>query len=105
MDEFQIIFSPQAERDLQSIAFTIARHSSSEIAYRFGNQLIDRALKLATLPERGRVVPELKDSSVREIIHKSYRIIYRVRGEVVEVIRFWHAARGTPQIDSDEFRI
>ena len=64
---------------------------------------IDRALTLATLPERGRVVPELGEPDIREIIFKSYRIVYRVRPGRVEVIRFWHAARGTPEIDSDEF--
>jgi plasmid stabilization system protein ParE len=39
-------------------------------------------------------------SYVREIIFKSYRIVYRVRHEqkLVEVSRFWHCARGTPLI-------
>ena len=103
MDQFKVIFAPQAERDLKSIAFRIARYSSAEIAQDFGNRLIDRALTLATLPERGRVVPELGEPDLREIIFKSYRIVYRLRAGCVEVIRFWHAARGTPEIDSDEF--
>ena len=98
-----MIFAPRAERDLRSITLFIASHSSAEIAERFGNLLIDRALTLATLPERGRVVPEFGDPEVREIIFKSYRIVYRLRLRRVEVIRFWHAARGTPEIDSDEF--
>lgn len=104
MDQFRATFAPRAERDLKSIAFFIARHSSSEIAERFGNRLIDRALTLATLPERGRIVPELADPEIREIILKSYRIVYRVRPSRVEVIRFWHAAQGTPEIDSDNWR-
>ena len=103
MDQFKVIFAPQAERDLKSIAFRIARYSSAEIAQDFGNRLIDRALTLATLPERGRVVPELGEPDLREIIFKSYRIVYRLRAGCVEVIRFWHTARGTPEIDSDEF--
>ena len=49
------------------------------------------------------MVPELGLPDVREIIFKSYRIVYRVRADCVEVIRFWHAARGLPEIDSDEF--
>jgi len=65
--------------------------------------LIDKALSLSTFPERGRVVPEFKDATVREIFFKTYRIVYRIRAQTVEVIRFWHAARGTPEIDSDEF--
>ena len=104
MDPYKVSFAPRAERDLLSITIFIARQSSADIAERFGNQLIDRALTLGMLPERGRVVPELADPEVREIIFKSYRIVYRLRPGRVEVIRFWHAARGAPEIDSDEFR-
>jgi plasmid stabilization system protein ParE len=48
----------------------------------------------------GRVVPEFGVPSIREIIFKSYRIVYRVNHEsrVVEVSRFWHGARGTPEL-------
>jgi len=104
MDEFKVIFAEQAERDLKSIATYISRHAAPETAQRFGNQLIDRALTLASLPERGRVVPELRLPDVREIIFRSYRIVYRLRPGMVEIIRFWHAARGTPEISSDDFR-
>jgi toxin ParE1/3/4 len=108
MDRFKVIFALQAERDLHSITLRIASQigpeSGPEIAERFGHRLIDRALTLQTLPERGRVVPELDDAALREIIFKSYRIVYRIRQSYVEVVRFWHAARGTPEIDSDEFQ-
>ncbi len=105
MDQHKVIFAPRAERDLQSLTQFIVLQSSPEIAARFGNQLIDRALTLATFPGRGRVVPELGVEEVREIIFKNYRIVYRLRPGSVEVIRFWHAARGTPEIDSDQFRV
>jgi len=81
----------------------VARLSGAARGERLGNQLIDKALTLKTFPERGRVVPEFADPEIREIIFKSYRIVYRVRAGHVQVIRFWHAARGTPEIDSDEF--
>ena len=32
MDQFQVNFAPRAERDLKSITFHIARHSSIEIS-------------------------------------------------------------------------
>jgi plasmid stabilization system protein ParE len=46
-------------------------------------------------------VPELREEAVREIIHGSYRIIWElVRDpDAVFVLRFWHAARGVPQIE------
>ena len=62
---------------------------------------MDKALSLAEQPERGRVVPEQDDPAVREIVDRSYRIIYEVVHEptAVFVLRFWHGARGTPQIE------
>ena len=67
----------------------------------FGRFLISRTRLLARSPELGRVVPEFGDADIREIIVSSYRIVYRLNHSqrLVEVIRFWHAARGTPQIN------
>ena len=61
MEGFRVIFAQQSERDLKSISRYISRHAGPNTAIRFGNQLIDRALTLSKLPERGRVVPELGD--------------------------------------------
>ena len=48
----------------------------------------------------GRVVPEFGVPAIRELIFKPYRIVYRVNHErrLVEVARYWHAARGTPTL-------
>ena len=60
--------------------------------------LIARTKRLAEFPEIGRAVPELGDFTIREIVVRSYRVVYRVREKERrgDVIRFWHAARGTP---------
>ena len=65
--------------------------------------MVNKALTLSKMPERGRIVPEIQLEEVREIIFKSYRIIYRVHGQQVEILRFWHASRGAPEITVDEF--
>jgi len=95
-----VILTPQSQVDLREIVSFIARDNPDQ-AVRFGDELIDKALSLGTFPERGRMVPELRLESVREIIHGSYRIIYEMLHDpdAVFVLRFWHAARRTPQID------
>ncbi len=103
MGTHKVIFTIRARDDLRSTVIFVAKQSSPEIAERFGTALLEKALSLENFPERGRVLPELKNVLVREIFFKSYRIVYRLRDSTVEVIRFWHAARGTPEIDSDEF--
>lgn len=60
-----------------------------------------RTRLLAKSPELGRVVPEIQVTFIREIMVRSYRIVYRIdeAQSLVEVIRFWHSARGIPEID------
>ncbi len=72
-----------------------------DTAVSFGHLLVTKTKSLAQFPEMGREVPEFGNASLREIIVKSYRVIYRVTHgqQRVEIIRFWHAARGTPKLE------
>jgi plasmid stabilization system protein ParE len=49
--------------------------------------------RVAIFPNSGRVVPETRDPSLRESVLGNYRIIYRMRGECVEVLTVYHGAR------------
>jgi toxin ParE1/3/4 len=96
---FRVVITKPAINDLAEAVRYIAAENP-DAALRVGNGLIGRAESLQELPLRGRVVPERKQMDCREIVWKPYRIIYRVSEEknLVEVIRFWHGARGTPVI-------
>lgn len=99
---FRVILTPKSQDDLRDIVTFIAEDNPDR-ARTFGNELIDQSLSLGTFPERGRIVPEIGDPAVREIVRGSYRIIYEIFPEqtAVYVLRFWHAARGAPSIDLD----
>jgi toxin ParE1/3/4 len=99
----KVILTPQSLEDLRDIVAFIAQ-ANSERARSFGNELIDHALTLAELPERGRLVPEISEPGVREIIHRPYRIIYEIfpGQNAVYVLRFWHAARGEPEVQKPQ---
>jgi plasmid stabilization system protein ParE len=94
-----VVLTPQSQDDLREIVSFIAS-DSPEHGRTFGNILVDKALSIGAHPEMGRVVPEENDPAVREIVHGAYRIIYEVVREpdAVFILRFWHGARGTPQI-------
>jgi plasmid stabilization system protein ParE len=98
---WQVIIAPSAQSDLADIVRYIARHNS-DAAARLGHELITRAGRLADFPEIGRSVPEFRQQNLREIICRSYRVIYRLRpdGKQVQIVRFWHGARGFPHIPS-----
>jgi len=41
----------------------------------------------------GRIVPEVDSPIVRELILGDYRIIHRIRGELVEILTVYHGKR------------
>ena len=98
---FQIIWSEQARDDLQAIVLFIAQDNPM-VAESFGYQLMSKVDMLAQFPQLGRVVPEENGESVREIILRPYRIIYKVLAEkkIIAIARIWHGARGEPEIPS-----
>ena len=97
---FKIIWSHQARDDLQSIVLFIAR-DNPRIAESFGYRLMSKVDVLAQFPQLGRVVPEENDETIREMILRPYRIIYKVwRKNKSSAARIWHGARGEPEIPS-----
>jgi plasmid stabilization system protein ParE len=56
--------------------------------------------RLPNFPESGRIVPEFNEPTLREVIRKPCRIVYRIRSkrQQVEIVRVWHAARGIPEV-------
>jgi plasmid stabilization system protein ParE len=97
--DYQVSVSPSARADLCDIVRYIS-FDAPDRALQFGRFLVSRTKKLAQFPELGRVVPEFGDKGIREIVVRSYRVIYRVdhARRTVEVARFWHGARGAPEI-------
>jgi toxin ParE1/3/4 len=99
---WNVIIAPSAQADLADIVRFVARRNS-DAAVRLGYELITRAENVAAFPEISRVVPEFRQPDLREVICRSYRIIYRLRHDEqrIEIARFWHGARGFPHIPSE----
>ena len=56
-------------------------------------RLIASVERLPALPQSGRIVPEINDPTIREVIQGSYRIVYRLIREEIHIITVHHAAR------------
>lgn len=95
----QLIWSPASRDDLHDIVRFIA-HDNQRRAESFGYELMARADLLQQHPEMGRIVPEYRDPRIRELTFRPYRIVYRLdaRRNMVEIVRVWHAAHGTPDL-------
>lgn len=92
----QISWSPSSLLDLDSIAEFIAR-DSAHYASLFVQSIVAHVDNLSEFPQSGRVVPEYGREDLREFIFENYRIVYRVRGELIEIAAVVHGARQLPQ--------
>jgi len=68
-------------------------NDSPAAARQLATAVVAAAESLADLSERGRIVPELGDRRYRELLVSSYRLVYRVSEEAVNIIAVVHGAR------------
>jgi plasmid stabilization system protein ParE len=89
---YSIVWTNTALSSVAEAAEYIAKDSPSYAA-----ALITRtdyaANSLVEFPQRGRVVPEYRDSAIRELFVDSYRLIYRIFDDTVTIVAFVHGAR------------
>lgn len=64
-----------------------------EVGERFVAEILARVEDLGHHPELGRVVPELNQPFLRELIHTPFRIIYRHEQDTIFVVRIWRHER------------
>ena len=78
--KYDVVWSNIAENDLKNIVEYIADDSPPNVLKIF-KRIKQKASSLYTFPERGRIVPELRDQGIlqyRELVISPWRILYRI---------------------------
>ena len=89
----EVKFTLQSISDLEDIAGYISKDSFFYASMQV-QKLFKRAESLEKQPRRGRIVPELKIKSIRELIEGNYRIVYRIVNEnLIHILTFHHSKR------------
>ena len=96
--QVRIRWSAEAVRDLTEIHDYIARNSP-RYAATVAARLVAAVDGVRDYPESARVVPELGDPAVREVIHGSYRVVHEPREGSAEVLTVFRASRLLPLLD------
>jgi toxin ParE1/3/4 len=97
---YKINWADVAENDLIEIIEYISIDSTAD-ALKILQKIKKMASSLYSLPERGRVVPELQDQGIpiyREIVIPPWRIIYRISDNDVYVLTVLDARRNVEDI-------
>ena len=88
----KVTWTEQAWERLLEIERFIAR-DEPRAAARLVDTLSDRGGALVEHPERGRRLPELPESGLRELIVGNYRLVYRRTPEAIEVLTIFEGHR------------
>lgn len=90
----KVYWTDRAVNDLHAVHDYIAR-TSPEYAQRMVDRLTRRSEQIGTFPNSGRAVPEFDIEPVREVLEGSYRIIYGIRTDRVDILAVIHSSRKT----------
>ncbi len=88
----EIVWTNNALTDLEEIAEFIAKDSAKYARFTV-DKIFNQTFILKSYPLLGRIVPELNNEQIRELITGNYRIIYEFRGSAVRVLTVHHSAR------------
>ncbi len=90
--DFTVRWSPKAVSNLEEICNYIEK-DSAYYASLFAKKIVGLIDTIPQFPRAGRVVPEYSDEDLREKIYGNYRIVYRIKGETVEIVAICHGAK------------
>jgi plasmid stabilization system protein ParE len=89
----EVRWTTQSIEDINNIAEFIAKDSIRYAEIQV-EEFFDSAVCLEEFPKTGRIVPEVGDNSLRELIVGFYRIIYRIKStDKVDVLTVYHTKR------------
>lgn len=80
-----------AKEDLKQIREYISR-DSIYYADKTVNEIINKTEYLLMFPYIGRKIPEYNNENFRELIYKSYRILYKINSNIY-ILKIFHHSR------------
>lgn len=91
----QIRFTEQAQDELDAIIEYYERVGAPEFAEVLEEKVIEKVRPLERFPRMGRMVPEIEDEAIREVLYRNYRIVYVVDrdNEEVEILTIFHSSQ------------
>src|SRR6056297_2382558 len=88
----EIRWSLQAADELEEICVYFD-NNSPHYAKLFAFKIIESIQKLKNFTKIGRIVTEIENPEIRELFYKSYRIIYRIQQDCIEIVSIFHGSR------------
>ena len=93
----EVRWTERAVDDLAAIKAFIGQESPA-YALAVVGRLYQAVGQLAQFPDSGRMVPEQTRSEIRELVRPPYRIVYRRRPDLVEILLVFRSSLPLPPV-------
>jgi len=97
----KVHWTDTAEGHLDAL-YTYIAQDSPEYAKRMVDRITRRSQQIADFPFSGRRVPEYDIDQIREVIEGSYRIIYHIKPDQIDVLAVIHGAMDVLRSSAEE---
>lgn len=88
-----VVWTEISIEDLKEI-FDFIAADSNRYATITVDKIYHRVESIAASPYIGRVVPEINEKTIRELIVGTYRVVYRIKNDhQIDILRIYHSAR------------
>jgi addiction module RelE/StbE family toxin len=88
----KIVWTPEALNKLIEIEDFTAQDNPQGVA-EFVDHLIERSELIKKNERMGRIVPEISNESIRELLIKNYRLVYRIQKSVIIILTVFEGHR------------
>jgi len=89
----KIRLTDSAIDDLRELQIYYDEQLVPQVRKRLVTEILDRVETLTSNPDIGRIVPEFNVDTIRELIHKPFRVVYLRESKSIYVIRVWRSER------------
>ncbi len=100
MAKWTVLWTEKSIEDLLAIKYFISQDSAAR-AEEWVGELYSAGLSLASFPTRGRIVPEFNQENLRELLIDNYRLVYRIKKSVIEIVTVFESHR---QLKKGDFK-
>jgi addiction module RelE/StbE family toxin len=95
----KIVWTELSVEDLREIFDYISKNSTLYARITV-DRIFKRADQISTNPKSGRIVPEINNESLRELIMGKYKLIYYIVNEYrIDILKVYHSARSFSDSD------
>ena len=96
----KIRWTSKAVKQLKQIVDFISEDSNHYATLTVRN-IFKKVRLLKSHPRLGRIVPELNEPDVREMIYQNYRTVYQIKDDIIEILTVFRSSQDPDKLSQE----